>query len=129
MRRMTHVEGPNGIFFSPSRATCYVSNTARLLGKIIGGRAQNIHEIIAFDVGSATIISGRQWLVVSWRRLLLWYSFKKEFVARGDLFISALQPGQKQPLRRLQFRPGISPDLPRLRLPKIFLPQRCAPVV
>lgn len=50
LRRMADFAQPNGIFFSPDGATCYVSDTARSLGEIIGGHAQDTHEVIAFDV-------------------------------------------------------------------------------
>ncbi len=60
LRRMADFAQPNGIFFSPDGATCYVSDTARSLGEIIGGHAQDTHEVIAFDVGEDCSLLNRR---------------------------------------------------------------------
>ncbi len=65
LRRMADFDQPNGIFFSPDGRICYVSDTARSLGEIIGAHAQDSHEIIAFDVAADGSLSGRRLFCVT----------------------------------------------------------------
>ncbi len=60
LRRMADFEQPNGVFFSPDERTLNVSDTARSLGEIIGGHAQDTHEVLAFDVADDQSLSNRR---------------------------------------------------------------------
>ena len=58
--RMADFEQPNGLGFAPDGRTLYVSDTALSLGEIPDAGTGSTHEILAFDVGEAGVLSHRR---------------------------------------------------------------------